>query len=127
MKSYNSEYPTGNDAFEFTLTGKDSAPMPEGSEGGSKSVKAESAEAVSFGSIHYTENGTYSYKVTEKKGSLAGVSYDGTEWDVNVDVADGSNGQKTVTVSYRKGADEKYKKLEGTVFTAEFKNSYSEE
>ena len=127
IKKYNAAYPTGDDAFEFTLTGEKNAPMPEGSEGGSKSVKAESAEAVSFGSIHYTENGTYSYKVTEKKGSLAGVSYDGTEWDVNVDVADGSNGQKTVTVSYRKGADEKYKKLEGTVFTAEFKNSYSEE
>ena len=100
--------------------------MPEGSEGGSKSIKAESAEAVSFGSIRYSENGTYSYKVTEKKGSLAGVAYDGTEWDVLVEVADGSNGQKTVTVSYRKGADEEYKGLEGTVFTAEFENTYSE-
>ena len=128
IKKYNAAYPTGDDAFEFTLTGEKNAPMPEGSNGGSKSIKAEGAGAVSFGSIHYTENGTYSYKVTEKKGSLAGVSYDGTEWDVQVDVANGSHGQKTVTVSYKKESEETYQTLSGsTELTVGFVNSYSEE
>ena len=125
VKSYNSEYPTGNDAFEFTLTGKDSASMPEGSEGGSKSIKAVSEGAVSFGSIHYTENGTYNYTVEENAGKLPNVIYDKTVYDVQIRVEDGGNadGIKKITVMSKKQADKEYAPLDGTVFTAAFSNT----
>lgn len=51
----------------------------------------DAAGAASF-TMHYTHAGTYSYTLSEKKGTLGGITYDGTTYAVVVTVAD-NNGQ----------------------------------
>lgn len=51
---------------------------------------------VSFGSISYTQAGTYYYTVREKDDKAIGVTYDNTIWDVTVQVTAGTNGKLSV-------------------------------
>ncbi len=86
------------DSFEFTLTAVDNAPMPSDS---SVTITNETTDqTASFGSITYTEAGTYTYKVTETAGSLGGVSYDTSEKTVIVTVTDDGSGQLSASVAY---------------------------
>ena len=113
------------DSFQFTLTGKDDAPMPEGSTGGSKTVsvtaagtKAGTKVAFDFGPIRYTlddikdagfaEVGgkrvrakTFTYTVREVRpddgSAIAGVSYDGRVATMTVTVTDDGSGNLTAT------------------------------
>lgn len=114
------------DSFQFTLTGEDSAPMPEGSVDGSKTVsvtaaagtKASTKVAFDFGAIRYTlddikdagfaEVGgkrvrakTFTYTVREVRpddgSAIAGVSYDGRVATMTVAVTDDGSGNLTAT------------------------------
>lgn len=114
------------DSFQFTLTGEDSAPMPEGSVDGSKTVsvtaaagtKASTKVAFDFGAIRYTlddikdagfaEVGgkrvrakTLTYTVREVRpddgSAIAGVSYDGRVATMTVTVTDDGSGNLTAT------------------------------
>lgn len=113
------------DSFQFTLTGEDDAPMPEGSADGSKTVsvtaagtKAGDRVAFDFGSIRYTlddikgagfaEVGgkrvrakTFAYTVREVAPvdgtAIAGVSYDGRVATMTVTVTDDGSGNLTAT------------------------------
>ena len=113
------------DSFQFTLTGKDDAPMPEGSTGGSKTVsvtaagtKAGTKVAFDFGPIRYTlddikdagfaEVGgkrvrakTFTYTVREVRpddgSAIAGVAYDGHVATMTVTVTDDGSGNLTAT------------------------------
>lgn len=113
------------DSFQFTLTGDDGAPMPEGSVDGSKTVsvtaagtKAGDKVAFDFGSIRYTlddikdagfaEVGgkrvrakTFAYTVSEVRpadgSAIAGVAYDGHVATMTVTVTDDGSGNLTVT------------------------------
>lgn len=114
------------DSFQFTLTGEDSAPMPEGSVDGSKTVsvtaaagtKASTKVAFDFGAIRYTlddikdagfaEVGgkrvrakTFTYTVREVRpddgSAIAGVSYDGRVATMTVTVTDDGSGNLTAT------------------------------
>lgn len=113
------------DSFQFTLTGEDGAPMPEGSADGSKTVsvaadgtKAGDKVAFDFGSIRYTlddirdagfaEVGgkrvrakTFTYTVREVRpddgSAIAGVSYDGHVATMTVTVTDDGSGNLTAT------------------------------
>ena len=71
---------------------------------------------VAFDAIEYTLPGTYTYTITEVKGSLAGVTYDTTEHTAVVTVIDNGNGTMTASVLY----DEKEA-------IPEFKNTYNAE
>jgi pilin isopeptide linkage protein len=92
------------DDFTFTLTGKNGAPMPEGSTGGSKTVKNDAGGSVDFGEIDYDVNDlggaaskTFTYTV-EESGSMAGVTNDASSTKtVKVTVRDDGNGVLTVT------------------------------
>ena len=116
---------TEDDSFQFTLTGEDSAPMPEGSVDGSKTVsvtaagtKAGEKVAFDFGSIRYTlddikdagfaEVGgkrvrakTFTYTVREvgpaDGSAIAGVAYDGHVATMTVTVTDDGSGNLTAT------------------------------
>ena len=116
---------TEDDSFQFTLTGEDSAPMPEGSVDGSKTVsvtaagtKAGEKVAFDFGSIRYTlddikdagfaEVGgkrvrakTFTYTVSEVRpadgSAIAGVAYDGHAATMTVTVTDDGSGNLTAT------------------------------
>lgn len=114
------------DSFQFTLTGEDGAPMPEGSADGSKTVsvtaaagtKAGDRVAFDFGTIRYTlddikdagfaEVGgkrvrakTFTYTVREVRpddgSAIAGVSYDGHTATMTVTVTDDGSGNLTAT------------------------------
>lgn len=116
----------GGDSFQFTLTGEDSAPMPEGSVDGSKTVsvtaaagtKAGAKVAFDFGAIRYTlddikgagfaEVGgkrvrakTFTYTVREVRpddgSAIAGVSYDGRVATMTVTVTDDGSGNLTAS------------------------------
>ncbi len=91
-------------AFEFTLTGKDNAPMPQGAQGGKlnvsvgKPVKGDTAD-ITFGDITYTEAGVYEYEVRETKGDMPGVSYDAHSAKVTVTVTDNGKGRLEASVT----------------------------
>ncbi len=134
-KSYNvTPYPTGDSAFEFILTAvRNTAgvttPMPSGGTGTTKTLTVTDDEEQSFGSVTYTENGMYYYTISETEGDVDGVVYDKTVYEIQVEVADGSNGQKTVIVKGRKKVTEGESGTyngSGVTFTAEFNNVYKE-
>lgn len=113
------------DSFQFTLTGEDGAPMPEGSSDGSKTVgvtaagtKAGEKVAFDFGPIRYTlddikgagfaEVGgkrvrakTFTYTVREVRPddgtAIAGVAYDGHFATMTVTVTDDGSGNLTAS------------------------------
>lgn len=113
------------DSFQFTLTGEDGAPMPEGSADGSKTVsvtaagtKAGDRVAFDFGFIRYTLNDikdaefaevggkrvrakTFTYTVREVRpddgSAIAGVAYDGHVATMTVTVTDDGSGNLTAT------------------------------
>ena len=126
-KEFNAdEYPTGDDAFTFTLKaaqneeGTTESPLPK-----QTTVKVTDANAVSFGDITFDTNGTYNYTVEENAGMLSNVIYDKTVYDVQIKVEDGgkADGVKKITVMSKKQADKEYAPLDGTVFTAAFSNT----
>ena len=79
------------DAFTFTITGKNGAPMPAVS---SISItKSDSNQTKSFGKIKFSKAGTYTYIVKESKGSLGGVTYDETDHEVTISVVDNGKGE----------------------------------
>lgn len=113
------------DSFQFALTGEGSAPMPEGSVDGSKTVsvtaagtKAGTKVAFDFGPIRYTLNDikdagfaevggkrvrakTFTYAVSEVRPddgpAIAGVSYDGHVATMTVTVTDDGSGNLTAS------------------------------
>ena len=114
------------DSFQFTLTGEDGAPMPEGSVDGSKTVSVTAAAgteagakvAFDFGAIRYTlddikdagfaEVGgkrvrakTFTYTVSEVRpddgSAIAGVAYDVHVATMAVTVTDDGSGNLTAS------------------------------
>ena len=113
------------DSFTFTLTGTDGAPMPEGSDNGSKTVPVGAADVtdtyngiapIDFGSIKYSKTGTYTYKVTEENAgnTINGVTYDGSDpVTITVTVTDNGTGGLVAAVAKT-----------GEAVTASFVNTY---
>lgn len=115
---------TKEDTFEFGLTSEDGAPMPESATAPvAVSVTKDDLDngkaAIGFGTIKYTEPGTYVYKVSEKN---AGTTVDGIAYSKNV-------AEITVTVTPNKkgelSADVKVTWSEAD--ETEFKNVYTAE
>lgn len=115
---------TKEDTFEFGLTSEDGAPMPESATAPvAVSVTKDDLDngkaAIGFGTIKYTEPGTYVYKVSEKN---AGTTVDGIAYSKNV-------AKITVTVTPNKkgelSADVKVTWSEAD--ETEFKNVYTAE
>ena len=55
---------------------------------------------VTFTGLEFTVPGTYSYKITEIKGNLTGITYDETVYDVTVTVTDPGDGQLVAAITY---------------------------
>lgn len=70
------------DAFEFGLTSENGAPMPATRTATVRKADLDQGKAaIDFGTIEYTEPGTYVYKVSEKH---AGTTIDGIAYSKNV-------------------------------------------
>lgn len=106
---------TNADAFEFGLTSESGAPMPAARTATVRKADLDQGKAaVDFGTIEYTEPGTYVYKVSEKH---AGITIDGIAYSKNV-------AEITVTVT----PDKKGELSAGVKVTSgetEFKNVYA--
>lgn len=88
------------DSFEFRIAPKDNAPAP------SKGLAAEAtkdARTASFGDFTFDKAGTYVYEVSEVKGSIRGVSYDGHTATVTITVVDNGRGQLVATPEVENG------------------------
>ena len=106
---------TNADAFEFGLTSESGAPMPAARTATVRKADLDQGKAaIDFGTIEYTEPGTYVYKVSEKH---AGTTIDGIAYSKNV-------AEITVTVT----PDKKGELSAGVKVTSgetEFKNVYA--
>lgn len=98
----------GTDAFEFSIkavgenAGK--APAFEKQSVTLEGQKAADGQVVDFdfGRAEFTEAGTYTYEVSETKGSIAGVTYDGHTATITVKVTDDGLGKLKAAVSVDK-------------------------
>ena len=80
--------PAKDSTFRFTLTGKDNAPMPEGSKDGKKSTSVMGEGKADFGKITFDKAGTYTYKVAEENGNESSYNYDSNEYTLIYKVKD---------------------------------------
>ena len=87
-KKITGENPAKDSTFRFTLTGKDNAPMPEGSKDGKKSTSVMGEGKADFGKITFDKAGTYTYKVAEENGNESSYNYDSNEYTLIYKVKD---------------------------------------
>lgn len=88
------------DAFEFAIASQGDAPAP--SKGLTATAKKD-AQTVSFGNFTFDKAGIYVYEVSEVKGSIGGVSYDGHAATVTITVTDNGKGQLVATPKVENG------------------------
>jgi pilin isopeptide linkage protein len=90
---------------KIVLTGIGSAPMPEGSEGGTCELRFEKSGRGEFGPIIYSRPDVYEYRVTKETADIDGMTKDESVYIVRVQVTyDG----KSVMVIQKDGEEEKY-------------------
>lgn len=116
---------TKEDTFEFGLTSENGAPIPESATAPvTASVTKDDLDdkgkaAIDFGTIEYTEPGTYVYKVSEKNAgtTVDGIAYSKNVAEVTVTVTPNKRGELSAAVKVTwSEADE-----------TEFKNVYTAE
>ena len=94
----------GTDAFEFSIKAvgdnADKAPKFEKQSVTLKDQKATEGQAVDFdfGGAEFKEVGTYTYEVSEKQGSIAGVTYAKDPRKLVVKVTDPGDGKLAATI-----------------------------
>lgn len=93
---------TDTDTFEFGLTSEGNAPMPAATtaivHGADLDDKGKAA--IDFGTIEYTEPGTYVYKVSEKHAgtTIDGIAYSGSVAEITVTVTPNKKGELSAAV-----------------------------
>ena len=94
---------TDTDTFEFGLTSEGNAPMPATTtaivHGADLDDKGKAA--IDFGTIEYTEPGTYVYKVSEKHAgtTIDGIAYSGSVAEITVTVTPNKKGELSAAVA----------------------------
>ena len=114
---------TDNDSFTFTLSGeKGNEPLPPINQ--RTAVVTRDSTTTTFGNEDLTFNaaGNYVYYITEETGSIAGVTYDPTVYEVVVSVTDDGTGALTGTTKYFKIINGVQTSVEDPV--AAFTNTY---
>lgn len=111
---------TNADAFEFGLTSESGTPMPAARTATVRKADLDQGKAaIDFGTIEYTEPGTYVYKVSEKNAgtTVDGIAYSKNVAEVTVTVTPNKRGELSAAVKVTwSEADE-----------TEFKNVYTAE
>ena len=117
-------YAKGGDVYggdvRFTVTRDDGAPAPTRS-----AVTISGKGTGSFGSITFTQPGTYTYTVRENAGNVDHMTYDDTVYTVTIIVEqDSSSSPLRATVRHRvDGKDYEYDPASGMVFTNRYDKS----
>lgn len=100
---------TNADAFEFGLTSESSAPMPAARTATVRKADLDQGKAaIDFGTIEYTEPGTYVYKVSEKHAgtTIDGIAYSKNVAEITVTVAPDKKGELSAGVKVTSGETE---------------------
>lgn len=101
---------TNADAFEFGLTSENGAPMPAATTAivRKADLDAQGKAAIDFGTIEYTEPGTYVYKVSEKHAgtTIDGIAYSGNVAEITVTVKPNKKGELSADVKVTSGETE---------------------
>ncbi len=90
-------YPMEDGEFQFTLTGPN---VPGGSE-----TVSNVGSTFTFSQLVFDTVGVYTYQVTEKAGSVGGVSYDETVYTVTVTVTDDGSGKLQTAIAVTGGEE----------------------
>lgn len=111
---------TKEDAFEFGLTSVDGAPMPESATAPvAVSVTKDDLDngkaSINFGTIKYTEPGTYVYKVSEKNAgtTVDGIAYSKNVAEITVTVTPNKKGELSadVQVAWSEAGETEFKNI----------------
>lgn len=105
---------TKEDTFEFGLTSENGAPIPESATAPvTASVTKDDLDdngkaVIDFGTIKYTEPGTYVYKVSEKHAgtTIDGIAYSGNVAEITVTVKPNKKGELSADVKVTSGETE---------------------
>lgn len=101
---------TNADAFEFGLTSENGAPMPTTTTAivRKADLDAQGKAAIDFGTIEYTEPGTYVYKVSEKHAgtTIDGIAYSGNVAEITVTVKPNKKSELSADVKVTSGETE---------------------
>lgn len=100
---------TNADAFEFGLTSESGAPMPTARTATVRKADLDQGKAaIDFGTIEYTEPGTYVYKVSEKHAgtTIDGIAYSKNVAEITVTVAPDKKGELSAGVKVTSGETE---------------------
>ena len=93
---------TDTDTFEFGLTSEGNAPMPATTTAivHGTDLDDKGKAAIDFGTIEYTEPGTYVYKVSEKHAgtTIDGIAYSGSVAEITVTVTPNKKGELSAAV-----------------------------
>lgn len=107
---------TNADAFEFGLTSESGAPMPATTTAIVRKADLDDKgkAVIDFGTVEYTEPGTYVYKVSEKHAgtTIDGIAYSGNVAEITVTVKPNKKGELSADVKATSGE-------------TEFKNAYA--
>lgn len=99
---------TNADAFEFGLTSESGAPMPAARTATVRKADLDQGKAaIDFGTIEYTEPGTYVYKVSEKHAgtTIDGIAYSKNVAEITVTVTPDKEGELSFELREVKGED----------------------
>lgn len=104
------------DAFEFGLTSENGAPMPATTTAIVRKADLDDKgkAVIDFGTVEYTEPGTYVYKVSEKHAgtTIDAIAYSGNVAEITVTVKPNKKGELSADVKATSGE-------------TEFKNAYA--
>lgn len=107
---------TKGDTFEFGLTSENGAPMPATTTAIVRKADLDDKgkAVIDFGTVEYTEPGTYVYKVSEKHAgtTIDGIAYSGNVAEITVTVKPNKKGELSADVKATSGE-------------TEFKNAYA--
>lgn len=103
----------GDGEFAFTLTGEgDTADI-------SQTAKNDAYGNVSFDELTFEAPGTYTFRISEVKGTEEGMTYDESVYTITVTVVDNGEGQLEASLSYTKNGE--------AVEAIEFCNTFTEQ
>ena len=98
------------DAFEFGLTSENGAPMPATTTAIVRKADLDDKgkAVIDFGTVEYTEPGTYVYKVSEKHAgtTIDGIAYSGNVAEITVTVKPNKKGELSADVKATSGETE---------------------
>lgn len=109
------------DRFIFTIRSREGTPLPQNA-----SVEVSNANTNNFGSITFTQAGTYYYQLNEEIGSIPGISYSKEEYIAVINIIDNSGSLDLRSLKYYKvneTGDEFVELGEGEIPT--FTNTYN--